>query len=281
MQPPNPSDKPDRELLVIAGPCAIESEDMLLETAESLASTCRTLGAHLVFKSSYDKANRTSSRSARGLGLEKGLAALERVRSETKVPVLTDVHNPEHAEEVGKTVDVLQIPAFLCRQTDLVVACGNTGKPVNIKKGQFMAPGDMRHIAHKAVDAGASQVWLCERGTSFGYRDLIVDMRGLVIMRDLGYPVVFDATHSVQLPGAENGSSGGQRTLAAPLARAAVAVGVSSLFVETHPNPDQAISDPKTQIPLNLFEDFLTPLIEIDKATRRNQAKWLERVLDP
>ncbi len=253
---------------------------MLLETAEALAKTCGDLGVPLVFKSSYDKANRTSGGSGRGPGIRAGLDALAQVRRRVGLPVLTDVHEAAQAAEAAEVADILQVPAFLCRQTDLLAACGRTGRPVNIKKGQFLAPGDMAHAAQKALDAGAPAALLCERGSCFGYRDLVVDMRALVEMRDLGHPVVFDATHSVQQPGAGQGETGGARRLAAPLARAAVAVGISGLFVEAHPDPGRAVSDRATQLPLARFRDFLEPLVEIDRSVKRDPgARWLENTL--
>lgn len=253
---------------------------MLLETAEELAGACASLGVGLVFKSSYDKANRTSGGSGRGPGMEAGLAALAAVRSKLGLPVLTDVHEPSQAEEAAQAVDMLQIPAFLCRQTDLLAACGATGRPVNIKKGQFLAPEDMGHAARKALDAGAPAVALCERGTCFGYRDLVVDMRALVTMRGLGHPVVYDATHSVQRPGSGGGETGGARPFAAPLARAAVAAGISGVFIETHPDPKNAISDRAVQLPLERFRDFLGPLAEIDRCVKRDhRERWLENSL--
>ena len=270
MQSPSLKAGSGEPLLLISGPCAIESEGMVLETAHALADMCAQLKIRLVFKSSYDKANRTSASSGRGLGLEKGLQALSRVRSEVGVPVLTDVHDEHEVAAVAAVADVLQVPAFLCRQTDLVKACGQTGKPVNIKKGQFIAPTDMQHIAQKA--AGGGEIWLCERGSCFGYHDLIVDMRSLAVMRGLGYPVVYDATHSVQRPGAEGGSSGGRRMLVAPLARAAVAVGVEALFVEAHPDPDKAVSDRMTQMPLADMRGFLEPLLEIDRTVKARES---------
>jgi len=279
---PDLSGGPWRPLFLVAGPCAIEGEQMLLDSAGELAEICAALQIELVFKASYDKANRTSGGSARGVGIDAGLEALAKVRDRAGVPVMTDVHSDRDAARVAETCDVLQVPAFLCRQTDLVAACGATGKAVNIKKGQFMAPADMRHVAGKAAAAGASQVWLCERGASFGYGDLVVDMRSLVVMREAGYPVVYDATHSVQQPGAADGSSGGLRRLAAPLARAAVATGVSGLFAEAHPDPGRAISDSQTQLPLSRMREFLEPLVEIDRATKEagRRGGWLEEKLE-
>ena len=251
-------------LFLIAGPCAIESEDMVMECAERLQTVCGRLGVPLIFKSSYDKANRTDYRSARGLGREKGLAVLERVRQSLSLPVLTDVHLPQEVAEVASVVDVLQIPAFLCRQTDLIVACAVTGHPVQVKKGQFMAPWHMRHIVNKVHYAGGQQVLLCERGSVFGYNDLVVDMRSLVWLRQLGCPVVFDATHSVQQPGDEK--TLGLRDMVPPLARAACAVGVDGLFIETHPQPQKAISDAATQWPLAEMESLLRSLLDINRA---------------
>ena len=255
-------------LALIAGTCAIESRETTLRTAETLAKVCRTLGIGLVYKGSFDKANRTSSSGARGAGMEKGLAILAEVRKELGLPVLTDVHETIQAAPVAEVVDILQIPAFLARQTDLLVACahavkGQTGKGVNIKKGQFMAPSDMGPAAAKITEAGTSNVLLTERGTTFGYGDLVVDMRALPTMAQTGFPVVFDVTHSIMQPSGHGTHSGGKREFAAPLARAAVAVGVAGLFVETHPDPARAISDKETQLPLAEIESFLAPLVQL------------------
>jgi 2-dehydro-3-deoxyphosphooctonate aldolase (KDO 8-P synthase) len=256
-------------LVLIAGTCAIESRETTLRTAETLAKLCQNLGIGLIYKGSFDKANRTSASGARGAGMEKGLAILAEVKKELGLPVLTDVHETIQAAPVAEVVDVLQIPAFLARQTDLLVACatavkGQPGKGVNIKKGQFMAPSDMAPAADKIAQSGCDNVLLTERGTTFGYGDLVVDMRALPTMAQTGYPVVFDVTHSIMQPSGHGTHSGGKREFAAPLARAAVAVGVAGLFVETHPNPAQAISDKETQLPLADMESFLRPLLQLD-----------------
>ena len=247
---------------LIAGPCAIESRDMIMDAAGELKAMCEELNLPLIFKSSYDKANRASAGAGRGVGMDKGLEILNDARKQFALPVITDVHLPQHAAEVATVADVLQIPAFLCRQTDLITACAATGRALNIKKGQFVAPQDMGFAADKARAAGATTVMLCERGATFGYHDLVVDMRSLVWMRAHGCPIIFDATHSAQRPGAGNGVSGGYREMVAPLARAAVGVGVDGLFIETHPNPDSAISDAATQLPLNDLKPLLTTLLK-------------------
>ncbi len=251
-----PSFQTNAPLFLIAGPCAVESRELLFEVAGKLCEICEARNIPLIFKSSYDKANRSAGDSPRGLGLDEGLTALAEVRREFSLPILTDVHLPQQAVAVAGVADVLQIPAFLCRQTDLIEACARTGRVVIIKKGQFAAPSDMAFAAEKARAAGAADVLLCERGTFFGYHDLVVDMRALLQLRDCGCPVVFDATHAAQKPGGGR-QSGGDREMVAPLARAAVAVGINGLFVETHPNPEQAISDSKTQIPLQDMEKLL------------------------
>lgn len=256
--------------LIIAGPCALESRETALATAERLAEICARAGAPWVFKSSFDKANRTSGASARGMGIDAGLRVLAEVRERVGAPVLTDVHSPRQAAEAAEVVDILQVPAFLCRQTDLIVACAKTGKAMNIKKGQFLSPAEALSAAGKARAAGAAEVAICERGTTFGYGDLVVDMRGLSRMGGLDYPVIFDATHSAQLPGAAGDSSGGDREMAAPLARAAAAVGVSGFFIETHPDPQNAISDRETQWPLDRFEGLLESILRIDRARKES-----------
>ena len=253
-------------LAIIAGPCVIEDPEELVDIARALRDACATAGLGLVFKASFDKANRTSRASYRGPGLADGLAALTAVRDTLAVPVTTDVHLPHQAEAVAEAVDLLQIPAFLCRQTDLLVACGETGRPVNIKKGQFVAPWDMGHAVDKVRHAGASGVLLTERGTSFGYNNLVVDMRGLAEMAKHGVPVVFDATHSTQLPGAGGATSGGQRQHAPLLARAAVAAGVDGVFAEVHPEPSRALSDRSTQLPLSDISVLLGTLSRIRTA---------------
>jgi 2-dehydro-3-deoxyphosphooctonate aldolase (KDO 8-P synthase) len=261
----------DRPLFLIAGPCVIESREMALDTAGQLRDICRKLGLNFIYKSSYDKANRSSGKSFRGLGMEVGLDILADVRKQIGVPVLTDVHAEHEVAAVAEVVDVLQTPAFLCRQTDFIQACAASGKPVNIKKGQFMAPGDMKQVVLKAreVNAGADSIMVCERGASFGYNNLVSDMRSLAIMRETGCPVVFDATHSVQLPGGQGDRSGGQREFVPVLARAAVAVGISGLFMETHPDPSQAMSDGPNAWPLPQMAALLEQLVELDALVKR------------
>ena len=253
---------------LIAGPCVIESEALVLEVAETLTVITRALGIPLIFKASYDKANRTSHASYRGPGLEAGLRILERVRRDFAVPVLTDVHEDTPLDEVAAVVDVLQTPAFLCRQTNFIQNVARLGKPVNIKKAQFLAPGDMVNVVAKARAVGNQHIMVCERGTSFGYNNLVSDMRGLVIMRDTGCPVVFDATHSVQQPGGQGTVSGGQREFVPALARAAIAVGVAGVFMETHPNPDQALSDGPNAWPLADMRSLLTILKALDDTVK-------------
>jgi 2-dehydro-3-deoxyphosphooctonate aldolase (KDO 8-P synthase) len=254
---------------LIAGPCVIESEALCLSIAEHLAAIGAELGLPVIFKASFDKANRTSVSGFRGHGMDAGLRVLEKVRAETGLPVLTDVHLPDQVKPVAEIVDMLQTPAFLARQTDLITAAAASGRPVNIKKAQFMAPADMAAVLGKARAAASgagvpeSNILLCERGSSFGYNNLVVDMRGLVIMRDMGCPVVFDATHSVQLPGGGGDRSLGQRQYVAPLARAAMAVGVDGLFMETHPDPDSALSDGPNMVPLDALPALLRQLIAI------------------
>ena len=253
----------DGSLVLIAGPCSIESEALCLTVAERLAEICRDLGVPYIFKSSFDKANRTSLQSFRGHGLEAGLTVLAKVKEQFGVPVLTDVHETNQVAPVSEVVDVLQIPAFLCRQTDLLIECGRTGKAVNIKKGQFLAPEDMSHAVEKVTSSGNGGVIVTERGALFGYRDLIVDMRSLVTMRATGYPVVFDATHSVQQMGGAGGASGGLTQFIPAQVRGAVAVGIDGLFVETHPEPQHALSDGSTMVPL----ENMQALIEMALAT--------------
>jgi len=255
-----------RGLFLIAGPCVIEQESLCLRVAESLLKTCSKLRIPYTFKASYDKANRTSAASFRGPGLEAGLRVLGRVRRELGVPVLTDVHTEAEAAMAGEVVDVLQIPAFLCRQTDLIAAAAATGRILNIKKGQFLAPGDMVRVVEKARASGAERIVLTERGASFGYNNLVADMRSIPIMLRLGWPVVFDVTHSVQLPGAAGASSGGERDHAPVLARAAVAAGASGVFIETHPAPDKALSDGPNMIPLREMSALLRQLLRIRQA---------------
>ena len=262
----------DRPLFLICGPCVIESRQMALDTAAALKEIADELGIPFIFKSSYDKANRSSGTSFRGLGMTKGLEILAEVRDTLGVPVLTDVHTIEEVPETAAAVDVLQTPAFLCRQTDFIRAVASSGRPVNIKKGQFLAPGDMKNVVDKAREAsgGADNIMVCERGVSFGYNNLITDMRGLAIMRETGCPVVFDATHSVQLPGGQGTSSGGQREFVPVLARAAVAAGVAGLFMESHPDPDKALSDGPNAWPLGRMKALLTQLVEIDALVKRH-----------
>jgi len=255
-------------LLLIAGPCQVEGLDHALKCAETLSAMAAAAGMGFVYKSSYDKANRTSAGAARGVGMDEGLRIFQQVKDAIGCPVLTDVHLPDQCAPVAEVVDVLQIPAFLCRQTDLVVAAANTGAVVNIKKGQFLAPWDMKHVAAKVTGAGNDRVMLTERGTSFGYNTLVSDMRALPQMADLGHPVIFDATHSVQQPGGLGGSSGGQREFVPVLARAAVAVGVNGLFMESHQDPDNAPSDGPNMVPLDAMPDVLATLRRIDAARR-------------
>ena len=254
----------DRPFVLIAGPCQIESEAHAMEMADALTSICRVAGVPLIYKSSFDKANRTSARAARGVGLTKGLAILAAVRERYRVPVLTDVHDALQCDAAAEAVDVLQIPAFLCRQTDLLIAAGETGRAVNVKKGQFLAPWDMQHVAAKIAETGNESILLTERGASFGYNTLVTDFRGLPIMARTGYPVVFDATHSVQQPGGQGASSGGQREFAPVLARAALAVGVAAVFIETHQEPDAAPSDGPNMIPLHEMPALLSRLKQFD-----------------
>ncbi|MCK9531150.1 MAG: 3-deoxy-8-phosphooctulonate synthase [Gammaproteobacteria bacterium] len=258
----------DKPLFLIAGPCVIESEGLVLEIAGTIKEITEALGIPYVFKASYDKANRTSSKSFRGPGLEQGLRILEKVRTELNLPVLTDVHEDTPLDEVAAVVDVLQTPAFLCRQTNFIQAVARQGRPVNIKKGQFLAPWDMQNVVQKAREAGNDQIMVCERGVSFGYNTLVSDMRGLAIMRDTGCPVVYDATHSVQQPGGQGASSGGQREFVPVLARAAVASGVAGLFMETHPNPEQALSDGPNSWPLGRLRELLETLQQIDAVVK-------------
>ena len=253
-------------LVVIAGPCVAESLEICLEVAERMSEICSRLGVGYVFKASFDKANRSSVDSFRGPGLEKGLEMLEKVGGEFGVPLLTDIHAPEQAAKAAEVVDILQIPAFLCRQTDLLVAAGETGKAVNVKKGQFMSPREMAGALEKIKSTGNGKLALTERGTFFGYNNLVVDMRSLVEMRALGVPVIFDATHSVQTPGGQGKSSGGRREFVRPLARAATAVGIDALFLETHPDPDQAKSDGPNSVDFNLAETIISECVSVRRA---------------
>lgn len=251
---------------LIAGPCAIESEEMAMDIAEKMKAITDKLGIDYTFKGSFDKANRTSIHSKRGLGIDEGLRILRKVKDTYNIPVATDIHESWQAEPVGKVVDIVQIPAFLCRQTDLLVAAAKTGKCINIKKAQFLAPWDMKNCLQKVVESGNSNVMLCERGTSFGYNTLVVDMTGLVEMKKLGYPVIFDATHSVQKPGGKGDTTGGNREYVEYLAKAAIAVGVDGLFMETHQNPDEAWSDGPNMVKLDDMEELLTKLVKVYEA---------------
>jgi 2-dehydro-3-deoxyphosphooctonate aldolase (KDO 8-P synthase) len=265
----------DRRFFLIAGPCVIESEQSALDIAGTLKEITSSLGIPFIYKSSFDKANRTSGSSFRGLGMEKGLAILAKVRKEVGVPILTDVHDISEIASVAAVVDVMQTPAFLCRQTDFIRACAQSGKPVNFKKGQFLSPHEMLNVIQKARDAAAEvnvpdQFMVCERGASFGYNNLVSDMRSLAILRQTHAPVVFDATHSVQLPGGQGGSSGGQREFVPVLARAAMAVGISGLFMETHPDPAKALSDGPNAVPLNRMKELLESLVAIDAVVKKS-----------
>jgi 2-dehydro-3-deoxyphosphooctonate aldolase (KDO 8-P synthase) len=258
----------EHPFFLIAGPCVVESEQLAMDTAGQLKEICGRLAIPFIYKSSYDKANRSSVSSFRGLGIDEGLRILAEVRRQIGVPVLTDVHEDTDMRAVAEVVDVLQTPAFLCRQTNFITRVAAAGKPVNIKKGQFLSPWEMTNVVEKARAAGNDDILVCERGTSFGYNNLVSDMRSLVVMRETGCPVVFDATHSVQLPGGQGTSSGGQREFIPVLARAAIAVGVSGLFMETHPNPDEALSDGPNAWPLDLIEPLLETLQALDEVAR-------------
>jgi 2-dehydro-3-deoxyphosphooctonate aldolase (KDO 8-P synthase) len=259
----------DRPLFLIAGPCVVESEALVLEVAGRLRDMTETLGIPFIFKASFDKANRSSASSFRGPGMEAGLKALALVRKQIGVPVLTDVHEDTPLDEVADVVDVLQTPAFLCRQTNFIIAASSQGKPVNIKKGQFLSPWEMQNVVDKARSTGNAQIMVCERGFSFGYNNLVSDMRSLAVMRATGCPVVFDATHSVQLPGGQGHASGGQREFVPVLARAAVAAGVAGIFMETHPNPAKALSDGPNAWPLDRMAPLLATLVEVDLAVKK------------
>ncbi|MFI4955082.1 MAG: 3-deoxy-8-phosphooctulonate synthase [Gammaproteobacteria bacterium] len=264
----------NQPIFLIAGPCVIESEQLALDTAGQLKELTQQLGIPFIYKSSFDKANRSSTSSFRGLGIETGLNILAKVKKQIGVPVLTDVHEDTPLHEVAAVVDVLQTPAFLCRQTNYIQNVARLGLPVNIKKGQFLAPWDMQHVVAKAKEVGNELITVCERGASFGYNNLIVDMRSLAAMRETGCPVVFDATHAVQLPGGQGATSGGQRQYVPVLARAAVAAGVAGLFMETHPDPSKALSDGPNAWPLHLMRELLVTLMELDKTVK--QSRWLE-----
>lgn len=261
-------------LLLIAGPCVIESEEKTFEVARFVKRLSQETEAPVVFKASFDKANRSSINSFRGPGLDKGLRILSAVKGEVGIPVTTDVHCLTQVGKVAEVVDIIQIPAFLCRQTDLVVEAGRTGKPINVKKGQFLAPEDVAYIVEKVTSTGNERIMVTERGTTFGYHNLVVDMRSLVVLRRLGVAVVFDATHSVQHPGGLGGASGGEREFAFPLARAAAAVGIDALFVETHSQPEEALSDGPNMVPLSLLPDLWKAVLEVDKARRA----WTEKL---
>lgn len=258
----------EQPFFLICGPCAIETEKLALETASRLKEITSRLGIPFIYKSSFDKANRSSHTSARGVGLETGLRILEKVKTDIGVPVLTDVHEDTPMDEVASVVDVLQTPAFLCRQTNFIQSVARTGKPVNIKKGQFLAPWDMGNVVEKARATGNDQIMVCERGYTFGYNNLVSDMRGLAIMRETGCPVVFDATHSVQLPGGQGSCSGGQREHVPVLARAAVAVGIAGLFMESHPDPANALSDGPNSWPMDRVEELLKTLLALDQVVK-------------
>ncbi|OGV75543.1 MAG: 3-deoxy-8-phosphooctulonate synthase [Methylotenera sp. RIFCSPLOWO2_02_FULL_45_14] len=269
----------EHPLFLIAGPCVIESKQMAIDTAGQLKEIAAALNIPFIYKSSYDKANRSSNSTFRGFGMEEGLKILDEVRRQIGVPILTDVHTEEQVPHVAAVVDVLQTPAFLCRQTDFITACAKSGKPVNIKKGQFMAPGDMRNVVQKAREANGNQdtIMVCERGVSFGYNTLVSDMRGLAIMRETNCPVVFDATHSVQQPGGQGDKSGGQREHVPVLARAAVASGIAGIFMETHPDPAQALSDGPNAWPLHKMKDLLEVLVDLDRLVKK--AGFIESTL--
>jgi len=258
----------EQPLFLIAGPCVVESEGLAMDTAGRLKEVTARLGISFIYKSSFDKANRSSGESFRGPGLEQGLRVLERVREQIGVPILTDVHEDTPLTEVADVVDVLQTPAFLCRQTNFIGSVAEQGLPVNLKKGQFLAPWDMKHVVEKARSTGNESIMVCERGASFGYNNLVSDMRSLAVMRETGAPVVYDATHSVQLPGGQGNVSGGQREFVPVLARAAVAAGISGLFMETHPEPDKALSDGPNSWPLDQIESLLQTLMELDRTVK-------------
>ena len=260
------------KLSFIAGPCQMESRQHALETAAAIKEIADRLGVGMIYKTSYDKANRTSANAARGIGLKDSLPIFAEIRETTGMPTLTDVHEIDHCAPVGEAVDVIQIPAFLCRQTDLLIAAARTGRAINIKKGQFLAPWDMKNVIAKVTGAGNPNVMACERGASFGYNTLVSDMRSLPIMKEIGCPIVYDATHSVQQPGGQGTSSGGQREFVPVLARAAVAVGVDCVFMETHPDPDHAPSDGPNMVPLSQFEALCAELLEYDALSKRRQA---------
>jgi len=257
---------PGKPLTLLAGPCVLESEEICNEIAGTVQEICAELGVQYIFKASFDKANRTSVTSFRGPGLDNGLEKLQAIKEKFNVPVVSDIHEAGQVEKAATVIDYLQIPAFLCRQTDLLIAAGESGKAINVKKGQFLAPGDMLSVRDKLYSTGNKKVSLCERGTTFGYNNLVVDMRGLQIMRELGCPVVFDATHSVQLPGGQGSKSGGQPQFIPTLSKAATAAGIDGIFMEVHPNPSEALSDGANSLPLNKVKEVLTELVTIRKA---------------
>lgn len=265
----------DQPLSLIAGPCQIESLDHALDMAGRIAEAAKAAGMNFIYKSSYDKANRSSFKTARGIGMDEGLKILAEVKKRYGCPVLTDVHGPEQCAPVAEVVDVLQIPAFLCRQTDLLLAAGATGKAINVKKGQFLAPWDMKNVAEKIASTGNSNIMLCERGASFGYNTLVSDMRSLPIMAQTGYPVVFDATHSVQQPGGQGATSGGQREFVPVLARAAIAIGVAAVFIETHQDPDHAPSDGPNMVRASNLQDLLETLMAFDRLAKSNPVQLI------
>ena len=258
------------EIFLIAGPCVIESEDLVMEVAGKMKEITEKQGIKYVFKASFDKANRTSINSFRGPGLEKGLEILSRVKSKYNLPIATDIHEPWQCKEASKVIDILQIPAFLCRQTDLLIAAAETGKAVNIKKGQFLAPWDMKNVIKKFEEVGNHNIMLCERGTTFGYNNLVVDMRALLEMRKLGYPIVFDATHSVQIPGGQGETTGGNREYVYPLMRSAAAIGIDGIFAEVHPDPDNAMSDGPNMLRLDKIEEVLKSVKKFDDIVKNN-----------
>lgn len=259
----------NRRFALLAGPCAIESEEMTMEVASELKDICSRLEIPFIFKSSFDKANRTSVTSPRGIGIENGLQILQRIKTELNLPIITDVHESWQCPIVAEVADILQIPAFLCRQTDLLIAAAETGRAINVKKGQFLAPWDMRNVVDKLRSTGNERIMVCERGSSFGYNNLVVDMTGLVEMRQFGVPVIFDATHSVQKPGGQGGITGGNREMVPHLMRAALAIGVDAIFAEVHPDPDKAFSDAANQLRLSDIENILRQAIEIDNIIKR------------
>mgnify|MGYP003391062015 FL=1 len=258
------------EIFLIAGPCVIESEDLVMEVAGKMKEITEKQGIKYVFKASFDNANRTSINSFRGPGLEKGLEILSRVKSKYNLPIATDIHEPWQCKEASKVIDILQIPAFLCRQTDLLIAAAETGKAVNIKKGQFLAPWDMKNVIKKFEEVGNPNIMLCERGTTFGYNNLVVDMRALLEMRKLGYPIVFDATHSVQIPGGQGETTGGNREYVYPLMRSAAAIGIDGIFAEVHPDPDNAMSDGPNMLRLDKIEEVLKSVKKFDDIVKNN-----------